>query len=70
LKIGSICSEEYGETMSEVSESITRGLDEALEYAKGNLECRSFVVKDEPVTEYAPEENKECGGRNGQLGLS
>jgi hypothetical protein len=44
--------------MSEVSESITRGLEEALEYAKGNLKCRSFVVKFEPIPEYAPEDIK------------
>jgi hypothetical protein len=43
--------------MSEVSESITRGLEEALEYAKGNLKCRSFVVKFEPLPEYAPEDD-------------
>ena len=44
--------------MSEVSESIMRGLEEALEYAKGNLKCRSFKVNFEPVPEYAPEDIK------------
>jgi putative transcriptional regulator len=44
--------------MSEYYESLRRGLEEALEYTKGNLECRSFKVRFEPVPEYAPEDIK------------
>jgi len=42
--------------MSEVSESIMRGLNEAMEHAKGNLKLKSFKVSFEPVPEYAPED--------------
>jgi putative transcriptional regulator len=44
--------------ISEYYESLKRGLEEALEYKKGNLKCRSFKVKFEPVPEYAPEDVK------------
>jgi len=44
--------------MSMVSESITRGLQEALEHAKGNLKLKSFKVSFEPVPSYEPEDIK------------
>ena len=44
--------------MSEVSESIMRGLQEALEYTKGNIQCRSIKVNYEPVPDYLPEDIK------------
>ena len=50
--------------MSEVSESIMRGLQEALEHAKGNLKCKSFKVNFEPVPEYAPEDIKRIRSKS------
>ena len=44
--------------MSKISDSITRGLNEALEHAKGNLKLKSFKVKFEPVPNYMPEDIK------------
>jgi putative transcriptional regulator len=44
--------------MSEYFESLKRGLEEAVEYAKGNIKARSFKVNFEPVPEYAPEDIK------------
>ena len=44
--------------MSEVSEGIMRGLQEALEHSKGNLKARSFKVKFEPIPEYDPDDIK------------
>ena len=44
--------------MSDVSKSIMQGLQEALEYTKGNLECRTIKVKYEPVPEYKPDDIK------------
>ena len=44
--------------MSEYYESLKHSLEQAIEYAKGNLKCRSFKVKFEPIPEYAPEDIK------------
>jgi len=44
--------------MSEYYESLKRGLEEAIEYSKGNLRCKSFKVKFEPVPEYDPDDIK------------
>ncbi|MCL1807327.1 MAG: helix-turn-helix domain-containing protein [Oscillospiraceae bacterium] len=44
--------------MGEYYDSLKRGLEEALEYTKGNVKLRSFRVKFEPVPEYAPEDIK------------
>ena len=44
--------------MSEYYESLKRGLEEAIEYSKGNLKRRSFKVVFEPVPEYSPEDIK------------
>lgn len=44
--------------MSEVSDSIMRGLQEALEHAKGNLKLKSFRVNFEPIPDYKPEDIK------------
>ena len=44
--------------MSEYFESIKRGLDEALEYQKGNMKCRSFKIHFEPIPEYEPDDIK------------
>ncbi len=44
--------------MSKYYESLKRGLEEALEYSKGNLKCRSIKVNFEAVPEYAPDDIK------------
>lgn len=58
--------------MSEYYESLKRGLEEAAEYAKGNLKCRSFKVKFEPLPEYAPEDIKRirAGANMTQAGFA
>ena len=54
--------------MSKVSEGIMRGLQEAVEYSKGNLEARKFKRTFNPVKEtYSAEEIK--GIRN-NLGMT
>jgi putative transcriptional regulator len=46
--------------MSEVSEGIMRGLQEAVEYSKGNLDARKIKKTFNPVKEsYSPVEIKE-----------
>jgi putative transcriptional regulator len=51
--------------MNEYYESVRRGLEEALEYAKGNLECRTFRAVSDPAPEYAPEDIRRIRAASG-----
>jgi putative transcriptional regulator len=58
--------------MSEYFESIKRGLEEAIEYSRGNLKAKSFKVHFEPVPEYAPADIKRIRVASGmtQIGFA
>ncbi|MCL1866640.1 MAG: helix-turn-helix domain-containing protein [Oscillospiraceae bacterium] len=44
--------------MNDYFESLKRSLEEAVEYSKGNLKCRTHKIKFEPVPEYTPDDIK------------
>lgn len=49
--------------MSEVSESIMRGLQEMLDHSQGKIELRSHYVAAIPPKEYSADEIREIRGR-------
>jgi putative transcriptional regulator len=58
--------------MSEVSESIMRGLEEALEYTRGARKCRTMKITFEPLPEYAAADIRRIrtGANMTQLGFA